>query len=285
MKKDEFIDYLNSYTDGELAFEKLINQREFFRINTLKTTPKGFLKFSKLQTAKTNVWENAFEYQDKIPIGKTWEYFLGYLHPQSLTSMLPALILNPKEREDVLDLTAAPCGKTTQISAMMRNTGVIVANDVPEKEKSMFGNIKRLGALNIIIITKDAKNFKIRERFDKVLLDAPCSALGGEKAAHLRYTKEMSYSLSTIQKMMILNAFDSVKNGGEMVYSTCTFAKEENEEVIQFLLEKRGEAKLIPIKLDIKKEKGIDGLDDAVRIYPQHLNSEGFFIAKIKKVL
>ncbi len=284
MNRNEFIDYLNSFTDGELAFEKLLSQKEFFRLNTLKITSKGFEKFSKIKRKQTSLSQIAFEYADFVQIGKTWEYFLGYIHPQSLSSMLPAIVLNPKERQDVFDLTAAPCGKTTQLSAMMKNTGVIVANDTPEKEKSMFANIKRLGALNIVVTSKDAKDFKIRERFDKVLLDAPCSALGGEKAAHLRYNKETSYSLSRIQKSMILNAFDSLKNEGELVYSTCTFAEEENEEVVNFLLQKREEAKEMKIELDIPKEKGLNGLN-AIRIYPQHLDSEGFFISKIKKVI
>lgn len=284
MDQKEFVEYLDSFTNGELAFEKLINQKKYFRVNSLKINPKKFKQISKLRCKQSGYWENGFLYNGKEQLGNTWEYFLGYLHPQSLSSMMPALVLDPKEREDVLDMTAAPGNKTTQMSAMMENTGVVVANDLPEKEGALFGNITRLGVLNCLVTDRDAKYFKLRGRFDKVLLDAPCTALGGEKAAHKRYRKEMSERLGRVQKIMILNCFDSLKVGGKMVYSTCTFAKQENEEVIEFLLDKREEAEIDRIKLNIPHEKGLDGMERVLRIYPQHLESEGFFIAKIKKV-
>ena len=283
MNKKEFIEYLNSFTDGELAYEKLINQKKYFRVNTIKSSVELFKKYSKLKVKQSEHWENAFEFLGEEQLGNTWEYFLGYIHIQSLSSMIPVLALDPKEREYILDMCAAPAGKTTQMSAIMKNTGGVVANDLLEKEGSMFGNITRLGAINCIVTNRDAKAFKLRNKFDRALVDVPCTALGGEKAAHLRYTQEMSKGISGIQKTILINAFDSLKVGGELVYSTCTFAKEENEEVVNFLLEKRMEAELIEIELSIPHEKGIDGMDKAWRIYPQTLGSEGFFIAKIKK--
>lgn len=283
MNKEEFIEYLNSFTEGELAYDKLINQKNYFRLNSIKTNIELFKKYSKLKVKQSEYWENAFEFLGTEQLGNTWEYFLGYVHIQSLSSMIPVLALNPKEREYILDMCAAPAGKTTQMSAIMKNTGGVVANDLLEKEGAMFGNITRLGAINCIVTNRDAKNFKLRNKFDKALVDAPCTALGGEKAAHLRYTPEMSRKISGIQKKILINAFDSLKVGGELVYSTCTFAKEENEEVVEFLLEKRMEAELVPIELAITHEKGLDGMDNAWRIYPQTIESEGFFIAKIKK--
>ena len=116
-------------------------------------------------------------------------------------------------------------------------------------------------------------------------MDAPCTALGGEKNAYKRYRVEMSRKLSAVQKVMLLNAFDSLKDGGELVYSTCTFVKEENEEVVQFLLDKREEARLMEIKLPIPHKKGMDGLTACWRIYPQQFESDGFFIAKLKRVI
>ncbi len=299
MNKEEFIDYLSSFTDAELAYEKLINQKKYFRVNTIKSSVELFKKYSKLKVNQSKYWENAFEFlgastnevrdahgtkfHREEQLGNTWEYFLGYIHIQSLSSMIPVLVLDPKEREYILDMCAAPGGKTTQMSAIMKNTGGVAANDLLEKEGSMFGNITRLGAINCIVTNRDAKTFKIRNKFDKALVDAPCTALGGEKAAHLRYTKEMSERISGIQKTMLINAFDSLKVGGELVYSTCTFAKEENEDVVEFLLGKRMEAELVESELNIPHEKGLDGMDKAWRIYPQTIESEGFFIAKIRK--
>ncbi len=284
METREFIEFLDSFTDGEKAYHHLINQKKFFRVNTIKTTSEKFKKSSKLHRNQIKYWENAFEYKGEKSLGLTWEYFLGYIHPQSLSSMIPALVLNPRGKESILDLTAAPGGKTTQLSAMVGLDGLVVANDKPEKEGALFGNITRLGVTNTLVTTRDAKNFKWREKFHRVLLDAPCTALGGEKAAHLRYTNEMSKTLGRIQKIMILNGFDSLKVGGELVYSTCTFAKEENEDVVQFLLDRREEAEIQEIKLDIPHENGLDGMGKAWRIYPQQLDSEGFFISKIKKI-
>jgi len=284
MEEKEFIDYLSQYTDGKLAFDNLINQKKYFRVNTLKIDSEKFKKISKLKFEQSSYWKNAFEFIGKEKLGRVWEYFLGYIYPQSLSSMIPPLVLAPQIRDDVFDMTSAPGGKCTEMSALMNNTGVIVANDLPLKEGALFSNITRLGVLNCLVISRDAKNYKLRNRFDKVLLDAPCSALGGEKAAYRRYTKRTSYKLSGVQKTMILNAFDSLKVGGKLVYSTCTFAKEENEEVVQFLLDKRPEAELDKIKLKIPHEKGADGMEKVWRIYPQNLNSEGFFISRIKKV-
>lgn len=282
MDKKEFIELLDTYTDGDSAYDSLMNQREFFRLNTLKTNLEDFLRYSELSFEKSGLWEYALEYKDSIPIGRTWEYFLGYIHPQSFSSMLPPIVLNPGGRDFVLDLTAAPGGKTTQLAAMMRNKGLIVANDTEERILSLFSNIKRLGVLNTVVSEVDAKNWRVRSRFNKVLVDAPCSALTGEKAAHRRYVPLTSKNLSRVQKVLLLRGFDSLKVGGELVYSTCTIIEEENESVVNFLLERRPEAELVPIKLDLKHDKGIS-MKEAVRVYPQHFQSEGFFIAKIRK--
>ncbi|MBN2478228.1 NOL1/NOP2/sun family putative RNA methylase [Candidatus Micrarchaeota archaeon] len=282
MEKKEFIEYLNTFTEGERAYHSLTRPKRFFRVNSLKISLKEFLSSSKIKRNQTEYWENAFSLEEDIQIGRTWEYFLGYLHPQSMASMIPPIVLNPKPKESVLDITAAPGSKTTQMSAMMKNTGMILANDKKERLTSLMGNITRLGVINTISTAKDAKKLKIRNRFDRALLDAPCTALGGEKFAHLRYDYEMSKRISVIQKTMILNTFDSLKEGGTMVYSTCTFSSEENEGIVEFLLHKREEAELQNIELEIPHEKGF-GMEKAWRIYPQHLESEGFFIAKIRR--
>ncbi|MDD5023285.1 MAG: tRNA methyltransferase, partial [Candidatus ainarchaeum sp.] len=123
MNKDEFVEYLNGYTDGEKAYENLINQKKYFRINTLKIKIEEFKKISKLKCVQSKYLEEGFEFSGKEKLGNTWEYFLGFIHPQSLSSMVVSKALDPKEREYMLDMTSAPGGKTTHMSALMNNTG------------------------------------------------------------------------------------------------------------------------------------------------------------------
>jgi len=279
MKKEEFIEYLNKFTNGELAYESLINKKEYFRVNSLKV--KEFK--TKLECEQSKYFNLGYKYSGKKQLGRSWEYFLGYVHPQSLSSMIPPLVLNPTSEDKVLDITAAPGGKSSQMSAMMNNKGMLVANDKKEKEGALFGNITRLGVLNTIVTIRDAKDFGKKNYFTKVLVDAPCSALGGERYSHLRYVEKDSGILSKIQKRIIVSAFDSLEEEGELVYSTCTFSPMENEEVVKHLLEKRGEGELMGINLEIPHSKGLEGFEKCWRIYPQDLQSEGFFIAKIKK--
>lgn len=284
MEEKEFLDWLSSFTDSELAFNSLKGQKDSFRINTLKIPISTFEEISQLKCEPPGWYPSARLLSTPIQLGNTFEYFLGYLHPQSLSSMVPPLVLGPKPGEQVLDLTAAPGSKTTQISALMENQGILVANDEPDREIFIVNNLSRLGALNVIVTNRDAKRWPLKKEFDKVLLDAPCSALGSNLNALRRFSLPGIQKLATVQKDMIVSAFDALKPGGTLVYSTCTYTKEENEDAISYLFERRQEAKLEKIKIKIPHEKGLDGLTEAWRIYPQTLGSEGFFIAKIKKV-
>jgi len=284
MEEKEFLDWLGSFTDAEAAFDSLKNVKESFRINTLKIPISIFDEISGLKCSSVKWLNGARILEEKIQLGNAFEYFLGYLHTQSLSSMVPPLVLNPKPGETVLDLTAAPGSKTTQISAMMKNTGMIVANDEPKREIFIVNNLARLGALNVVVTNRDAKNWPLKGEFDRVLLDAPCSALGSNLNAIRRFSIDGIRTLASVQKRMLLSAFDALKPGGTLVYSTCTYSAEENEEVVSELLSSRENAELMKIDLDIPHETGLDGLDNAWRIYPQQLKSEGFFIAKIRRV-
>jgi 16S rRNA (cytosine1407-C5)-methyltransferase len=199
--------------------------------------------------------------------------------------MVPPLVLAPKNTDRVLDLTAAPGSKTTQLSALMGNKGTIVANDEPEREIFIVNNLSRLGALNVMVTNRDAKVWPLKNEFDKVLLDAPCSALGSNLNAIRRFSIPGIDSIASVQKRMIVSAFDALKPGGILVYSTCTYAPQENEEVLAYLMAVREAARPEEIPLQIPHEHGLEGFEKAWRIYPQTLGSEGFFVAKISKAI
>ncbi|MEM4208031.1 MAG: RsmB/NOP family class I SAM-dependent RNA methyltransferase [Candidatus Bilamarchaeaceae archaeon] len=288
MEEKEFRDWLSTYTNDEAFFFALKNQKNTFRVNTIKISNEVFDEITNIECEKYGWYKDARRCASRLQLGNTFEYFLGYLHPQSLSSMIPPIVLEPQENEYVLDMCASPGSKTTQIAAIMKNTGTLVANDLPEREIAIIPNIARLGVLNVIITNRDAKNYPLKSEFNRVLLDAPCTALGSNLNAIRRFSKEIAEKMARIQKMMILRAFDALRPDGILVYSTCTITPEECEGVIQFLLEKREDARVEKINLEIEHSNGLSEygkeLEKTWRIYPQQIGSEGFYIAKIKKV-
>jgi NOL1/NOP2/sun family putative RNA methylase len=291
MEEKEFSDWLSVYTDAGTCMAAFADQQDFFRVNTIKNSVEEFEVLSKLKRTKSKYYDAAFELNERksFQIGKTWEYFLGLIYPQSLSSILVSLALDPKPGQTVLDVSAAPGSKFSHMAMLMENKGVLVGNDLkPEKLSALYSTINRMNILNCIVTMRDGSKLDWKERFDKVLLDAPCTALGSGAEAWKRWEPENSKRIGGLQKRMLFSAFDALKPGGELVYSTCTYAKEENEEVVKNLLENVVGARLETIHLDIPHEPGLSEYGDefkkCYRIYPQHINSEGFFIAKIRKV-
>ncbi|MGC9005610.1 MAG: hypothetical protein ACP5JC_03250, partial [Candidatus Micrarchaeia archaeon] len=224
------LDALTPVCDAERCFASLKEQKNYFRVNTIKNTVEEFFSFSSIPHEKTPL---PFAFSSSAPLGLTWENFLGYIHIQSLSSMLPALALAPEKNDIVLDACASPGSKTTQIAGAMENKGAIVANDRKNRLPPLLANISRLGVLNTVVVSKDAKKPIRSEYFSKALVDVPCTALGAWQNAWKRFSLNMAKSLSRVQKTMILSAFDSLKSSGTLVYSTCTYTKEENEEVVK----------------------------------------------------
>jgi ribosomal RNA methyltransferase Nop2 len=187
-------------------------------------------------------------FDSPVPIGATPEYLAGHYMLQSAASFLPVMTLNPGDNERVLDMSAAPGGKSTYIAALMRNTGILYAND-PSRDrcKSLAANIHRLGVRNSVVCTHDGREFPgVIGGFDRVLLDAPCSGTGvisKDPTVKMTKTEEDFRRLTHLQKELILAAIDSCdansKTGGIIVYSTCSITVEENEEVVQYALLKR----------------------------------------------
>ncbi|RKF74537.1 25S rRNA -methyltransferase nop2 [Golovinomyces cichoracearum] len=239
-------------------------------------------------------------FESAVPLGATPEYLAGHYILQAASSFLPVMALAPQENERILDMAAAPGGKTTHIAALMKNTGCIFANDSNKtRAKGLIGNIHRLGAKNVIVCNHDARCFpKIIGGFDRVLLDAPCSGTGViAKDPSVKTNKnELDFiRLPHLQKQLLLAAIDSVdhtsKTGGYIVYSTCSVTVEENESVVQYALNKRPNVRLVETGLIFGKEgftsfmgKKFDtSLKMTRRYYPHVHNVDGFFVAKFKK--
>ncbi|ETN44606.1 ribosomal RNA small subunit methyltransferase B [Cyphellophora europaea CBS 101466] len=243
-------------------------------------------------------------FEAPVPLGATPEYLAGHYILQAASSFLPVMALAPQPNERVLDMAAAPGGKTTYISALMRNTGAVFANDANRKRaKGLIGNIHRLGCKNVIVCNYDAQKAfpKILGGFDRILLDAPCSGTGviGKDPSVKTSKNERDFlMLPHMQKQLLLAAIDSVdhasKTGGYVVYSTCSVTVDENESVVQYVLRKRPNVKIVetglPEGFGTEAFKAFEGkkfdehMNWARRWYPHKENVDGFFVCKLRKV-
>ena len=239
-------------------------------------------------------------FESQVPLGATPEYLAGHYILQAASSFLPVMALAPQEHERVLDMASAPGGKATHMAALMRNTGCIFANDASkERSKGLIGNIHRLGVKNSIVCNYSALEFpRVMGGFDRVLLDAPCSGTGviaKDASVKTNKTPDDFLRLPHLQKQLLLAAIDSVdhasKTGGYLVYSTCSVTVEENEQVVQYALNKRPNVKLVSTGLAFGREGFVKyqskrfhpSMKETRRYYPHAYNVDGFFVAKFKK--
>lgn len=230
--------------------------------------------------------------------GKTLEFILGKYYIQSLSSMIPPLVLNPSTSDKVLDLCAAPGSKTTQLAEMMSNTGTLIANEVStDRLKSLVFNVDKMNLANTGILhgRGELLSTVYQNYFDKVLVDAPCSALGitqkkGEVSNWWNENKLVAFT--EMQMKLLVAAIKACKPGGEIVYSTCTLSVEENELALNRILQKYP-VELVEVKLPVKSRAALSSIENTIlhssiplahRIVPWEINSEGFFVAKLKKV-
>ena len=225
------------------------------------------------------------------------EHSLGYFYTQEAASMIPPIVLDPKPGEIILDIAASPGSKTTQIAQYMENKGILIANDYTyERMKPLSINLQRCGVTNSIITLMEGQWFKKSGiEFDRILVDAPCSGTGtiGKSLKTIGiWNPDMVRRLAITQKQLIETAFNLLKENGTMVYSTCSLEPDEDEAVVDFLLSKYENAKLQEIKLNLKRssaalefenKKYNEEIRKCLRIWPQDNDTEGFFVAKIRK--
>ena len=284
---------------GEGIYNKIIegyNQKRFttLRVNTLKSKVSyicSALSENNIEYEKVS-WNNEaliIKNANEIDIKELKIYKNGEIYLQSLSSMMPAIILEPKENEDILDMTAAPGGKTTQIAALTNNKANITACEMNTvRADRLKYNVEKQGATSVTVLKEDSRRLNDYFSFDKILLDAPCSGSGTILLNNERTYKNFSENLvkKTIksQKDLLKKAIKILKPGHELVYSTCSILKQENENIIKEIIEK-GQAEVMPIneeKLkDIPKLKS--NIDGALTVCPNEYY-EGFFVAKLRKL-
>ncbi len=243
-------------------------------------------------------WNDGVLELDTDKPGNTWPYYHGWIHGQEEVSSLPATVLAPEPGERVLDACAAPGGKTAQIAALMDDTGVVVANDNNLGRLSALRfNAERLGVTNVAVTRQDARNFSLKplgnEPFDRTLVDAPCSCEGTIRK-NPDTLDEWSLShvkgVSGVQKGILKRAIQATREGGIVVYSTCTFAPEENEAVVDHVLAEE-DCRVVGFDTPLESVSGVtewdgESYDESVRkaqrYYPHHNDTGGFFCAKLE---
>ena len=299
--KPAFIERYEALTQfKEFKKESLTPLHKSIRVNTLKIQPKDLIKrMQPTWITKPIPWcKQGFFISHKDgrkDIGNTLESVLGYFHVQEASSMIPPLVLNPKPGDIVLDLCASPGSKTTQMAAMMNHKGLIIANDCkPDRIKALAINLQKSGAQNVITTLRDGNRFS-GYKFDKILVDAPCSGTGTIKKSLKTisiWNPGMVRRLAHIQKRLITTAFGNLKVGGTLVYSTCSVEPEENEGIIDYLLSTQPNAQTMSINLPLNQSPTIkefngtaynSAVKESLRIWPQDNHTCGFFITKITK--
>jgi NOL1/NOP2/sun family putative RNA methylase len=274
------------------------------RVNTLRASPA----LAREALAAEGVAFEAVDWHPgllKLPggaPGTSWTYYHGWLHGQEEVSALPPLALDPRPGERVFDACAAPGSKTTQAAALMDDRGTLVGNDNSlGRLSALRHNAERLGVTNLVVTNADARNYSFEPlggedafgRFDRSLVDAPCSCEGTvRKNPDVLDEWDLDHvrGLVGVQKGILRRAVQATRPGGVVVYSTCTFAPEENEAVLAHVLE-REDCRVVPLELPLETRPGVTGWEGdrfpdevrhARRVYPHHNDTGGFFCARLE---
>ena len=275
------------------AFESALGEKNVraVRINTSKISVKDFLSKTALTLSPISYADDGFIPTDCEGIGKSAEHHSGMFYVQDPGAMATVKALDIQPAWKVLDACSAPGGKASQLASAIKDSGSILANEyVPKRAKIIVSNFERLGIKNAVVTSLDTA--KIGEMFssyfDLVLCDAPCSGEGMFRKydeALEEWSEENVLLCADRQKTILNNLAKTVKDGGYLLYSTCTYSTEENEGVVGEFLKEHTDFSLVPVKDNLKESTadGLFGFTEARRFYPHLTKGEGQFIALMKK--
>jgi len=294
---EEFDDWLASYEAP---------RRYGLRVNTLKTDGESYRMRSPFSAGLKPVpWAEAgFYYSEEDRPGKHPHYHAGLYYIQEPSAMAPAELLDARPGQRVLDLCAAPGGKSTQIAAKLNGQGLLVANDnARERTKALARNLELAGVRNAVVLNEEPERLVpvFRASFDRILVDAPCSGEGmfrKDESMIADWLRHPAEHWTSLQREILRHAAEMLAPGGVLVYSTCTFSPEENEERIAELLAERLDLEVVPVppahgwapgRPDWVSLEGIDrghaeAVAGTVRLWPHRLEGEGHYAAVLRRV-
>lgn len=275
--KDEYDDYISSF--NRPSYKAL-------RINTSKISVKDFLERFPFELEPVPWTSDGFYYSYEAVTRHPW-YYAGLFYIQEASAMLPGEMLPIEEGDVVLDACAAPGGKSLKILDRLDGTGLLMSNDISAtRANALLRNIERQGFSNYFVSVADLKDLekKYTGTFDKILLDAPCSGEGmfrKEPSLIKSWMERNSEYYAPLQKELIISAVNMLKEGGILLYSTCTFDPKEDEEVIEHALEHFKDLRLLPIKRYEGFREGNKGI--GVKLFPHLIKGEGHFVCLLQK--
>lgn len=273
--------------------------RQCIRVNSLKTTVPEVQKrlkaqglaFEEVPWCPTGLWVEGGD------LGRSVEHFQGLFYLQDAASLLPSETLAPTGEDKVMDAAAAPGGKATHLAALMGNRGALAANEVnAHRCKALRFNLSRMGVVNAAVTTLDmTATPATKARFDRILLDAPCSCegrIGEDPEALAQWKPARIRRCSRVQRQLIETCFRLLAPGGVLVYSTCTLAPEENEGVVDYLLSRFRDADMEEVEAPWRHAGGVaewmgerydERVAGSIRVYPHHHGTQGFYMARIRR--
>lgn len=277
--QDEYDKYLESFN----------NDRVYgLRINTNKISVKDFLKINPFNLTPIPWCDDGFYFDENDKPSKHPYYYAGLYYIQEPSAMLPAQVLPIEENDIVLDACAAPGGKSSKLANKLNGTGLLVSNDISvSRAQVLLKALESQGVCNYYVMAQDINDINLHNTFDKILIDAPCSGEGMfRKDSDLikSWLEKGNEYYANIQKSIISKALDLLKDGGQMVYSTCTFSPLEDEDIIEYALSICPKLKVLPIKQSQGFAVGItENTKNCVRLYPHRIKGEGHFVALLQK--
>lgn len=263
------------------------------RCNTLKVTPDVFEKKVPFVSGKVTWTDNGYYTNEEEQPAKHPYYFAGLYYIQEPSAMLPASLLDVRPGDRVLDLCAAPGGKTTELGAKLKGKGILVSNDISaSRAKALVKNVELFGIKNAVVVSEAPE--KLAERFegyfDKILVDAPCSGEGMFRKVHSiakNWEQYGSQYYADIQRTVLPAAVKMLRPSGLMLYSTCTFSKLEDEDSVTFILQNFPDMEVADvIDFDDPRYEGFVrgfGLEKTIRLFPHRIKGEGHYAALLRK--